>query len=512
MGNLSVNYKKAIFDELANNISSNESKYYAFASNPILYANGIPAIQTNDLDSTFTFDWQMIFGKKISATDIAPIITNIPYTTNTVYSRYDNTDINLLNENYYVVTPPGTVGGDYTVYKCIDNANGTPSLYQPNNVQVSTFSTLDGYLWKYIYSISSSNYSKFSSAQYVPVYPNTTIQAAAANNSGVEVVVISNSGVGYATYDDGLVGSVNSTAIQIISNTSSGINNFYTNNAIYVYSNVNPTASQLFLITNYVSNTSGNFVYVNTAPNTALITAGYNYKISPAVVFNSDGSSPAGYSVINAVSNSIANVVIINKGSNISWANASIQSNSIFGSGATLYPIVPPAGGHGSSPATELDMNGFMISFTFANNESNNIITNVTYNKIGLIKNPYTLNANGSKGSTAVTSNTFNQLLKANVFMSSAFTVGTTVVGSTSKSLGTVAFANTSTVYLTGDKYFVNNEIITSTSNSLLFSTININTSGDIYSKDLLPLYIQNITNVTRSNTQSESFKLIIQI
>ena len=39
-----------------------------------------------------------------------------------------------------------------------------------------------------------------------------------------------------------------------------------------------------------------------------------------------------------------------------------------------------------------------------------------------------------------------------------------------------------------------------------------IYTKGDLYAKDIEPLYIQNIDNVTRSNTQTESYKLVIEI
>ena len=46
----------------------------------------------------------------------------------------------------------------------------------------------------------------------------------------------------------------------------------------------------------------------------------------------------------------------------------------------------------------------------------------------------------------------------------------------------------------------------------VLVANITINTLGDIYATDIKPLYVQNINNVNRSNTQTESFKLVIQI
>ena len=43
-------------------------------------------------------------------------------------------------------------------------------------------------------------------------------------------------------------------------------------------------------------------------------------------------------------------------------------------------------------------------------------------------------------------------------------------------------------------------------------SNISINTLGDLYVKDLKPIYVQNINNINRSGDQTESFKLIIQV
>ena len=100
---------------------------------------------------------------------------------------------------------------------------------------------------------------------------------------------------------------------------------------------------------------------------------------------------------------------------------------------------------------------------------------------------------------------------RANVTSGAIFTVGDTVTGQNSGAVGTVAYSNSTVLYLTGDKYFSNNETIAS-SNGTVVSTIQINTLGNIYTKDITPIYIQNITNVTRSNTQTESYKLIVQV
>ena len=64
-------------------------------------------------------------------------------------------------------------------------------------------------------------------------------------------------------------------------------------------------------------------------------------------------------------------------------------------------------------------------------------------------------------------------------------------------------------VYLIGDKYFQNGENIIASNGAT--TTLLINSHPQIYSKDISPMYIQNINSINRLDTQSESFSLIIQ-
>lgn len=522
MGKILPSYTKEIIQELVDNIISNTSHYYAFGSNPVAYVNTTPSVANNDYDTAFVNDWQMLFGKKITGGDIVPVISKSVWTANNVYTMYNNISDTLnTNNDFYVVTEPSIVGGSYHVYKCIDNANGSYSTVDPSSISVptqpTTFKTLpDGYKWRYMYSISSKNYEKFSSDDYIPVYSNATISASAINYSGVEVVQIVNSGVGYSTYHDGIVKANPNNSVIQIDNAASENNDFYVNNSIYIYNTFDSTA-QITDIVNYVANGSGKFVFVNPTVNTAIITPSVSqYKISPKVKFETDGdNNPIAYSVINTTSNSIQSVVVLDIGTNISWANVEIQSNNSFGSGANLYAIVPPPGGHGSDPITELNVKGVSLAFTFANTESNTIPTsNVLYNKIGLIKNPYSLSANISTGTitktTRYTANTFNQLLTANISPSYTFNIGESVTGNTSGARGTVVYSNTTVVYLSGDKSFIDGEYISNNSGNFV-TTISINEVGDIFTKDLKPLYIENINNVNRIDDQTESYRLTIK-
>ena len=523
MGKILPSYTKELIQELVDNIVSNTSHYYAFGSNPVAYSGGTtPNVANNDYDTLFINDWQMLFGKKITGSDIVPVIEKNTWAANSVYSMYNNLSntVNTTND-FYVITEPSIIGGAYHVYKCIDNANGSYSTVDPSSISIptqpTTFKTLpDNYKWRYIYSISSKNYEKFSSADYAPVYTNATIASTATNYAGVEVVQIVNGGIGYSTYHNGVVQANPNNSLIQIENSASENNDFYVNNSIYIYNTFDSTA-QITDIVDYVANTSGKFVFVNPTVNTDIINSSISqYRISPKVKFESDGdNNPIAYSVINTTSNSIQSVVILDIGTNISWANVKIQSNSAFGAGANMYAVVPPPGGHGSDPVTELNVKGVAVSFVFANTENTTIPTsNTLYNKIGIIKNPYALSANISTGTvtktTRYTSNTFNQLLTANVSPSYTFNVGENVVGNTSGARGIVTFSNSTIVYLSGDKSFIDGEFIYNNAGNFVTS-ISINEVGDIFTKDLKPLYVENINNINRVDDQTESYRLTIK-
>lgn len=510
MGKILPKFKASVAEDMINTITSNSAQYYAYASNPVELTDGVPTETLDTMSSYFDSSWNILFGKKLSNNDVVPMVDNIVWTTNTVYSRYDNTQ-DISNTEYYVVATPASPGGYYHVFKCIDNANNGYSTDKPDQVQASTFTKSDGYMWRYLYSISDANYSKFATTDYVPLYSNSTIVSGAYNYTGVEVVPIVSGGAGYDSYHEGVIRSVPNTTLLQIENDASSVTNFYQNNSIYLTNNSEPTG-QLLTISSYVSNSSGNWVYLGEVANTSIITSGItNYVISPRVLFDTDGDEqPKAYTTISNTANSISTITVIDPGYGITRANATIVTSivSAVSSVANVYCIVPPPGGHGSDPTGELRSSGMGISISFSGTESNTIPANILYNKIGILKNPYVLNANNSKG-VALSSNTFSAVLEANV-SGHTYTAGENVQGDTSTARGVVAFANSTVIYISGDKHFIDDETITNDTGDT--GTISINTLGDIYTKDLMPLYYRNTVDVSRANTQVESFKLILEV
>ena len=514
MGNLLPSYKKALFEELVNSISSNTSQYYAYASNPKEYTGLVPETTKDIYSSNFENSWNMIFGKKITENDIMPVIKKNLWQPGVVYDQYDNNSETIFDDNnYYVITQPELVGGDYYVYKCIGNANGNISTVDPQSGSTNKIGNFitepDQYVWRYVTTISSALYNKFATSDYAPVYPDTTVSTSAGNNSGIDAVLVVNNGIGYSTYDNGLVQQVNnSTTVRIGSPITSNTPGFYAGCSIYFYGTNLPGV--LKTISQYVCNSVGNWVITsNSFELSDVVAYNSNYIISPKVNFETDAITiPQAYSVVDPSSNTISSIVVINNGSNVSWANASVQT-TIYGTGAKLQAVVSPPGGHSGNPEVELNMQGYCISFGFNNNENDTIVSNTAYNKIGLIKNPYSINSVSGSKTSRYSANTFSSVVKASV--SHTFNKGEIVKGATTGALGTVVFANSSQVFLVGDKDFVNGEFLSNTT-ALNITAMNITTRGDLYTKDIIPLYVQNINNVDRQPNQSESFKIIIKL
>jgi hypothetical protein len=163
----------------------------------------------------------MVALKKINSSDARRVVPRRKWTSGTTYDMYRN-DYSRTNTaavsgatNLYAATY-FVVNSDYRVYECLrngmdpDNPNGKPSLDEPTFTDLeprSAGTSGDGYLWKYLYTIKPSDIVKFESTDYIPVpsdwetsTDNSAVRANAVDGS-IKVVTISNRGVGIGTAD-----------------------------------------------------------------------------------------------------------------------------------------------------------------------------------------------------------------------------------------------------------------------------------------------------------------------
>jgi len=182
---------KEAFDEPAN------TTMYFFLGGVTEYAT--PASPPSPGSATANIEyypWRDMFAvKRIQASDISHVIPRHDWSSNTVYIQYDDTSTNITTDEFYVLTD------EYNVYKCLFNNKNAVSINKPTGTDVQSTTTADGYIWKYMYSVSTSDALKFLTSSHIPVKYLTSSDGStqwsvqqAAIDGAIEVIVLSNSG------------------------------------------------------------------------------------------------------------------------------------------------------------------------------------------------------------------------------------------------------------------------------------------------------------------------------
>lgn len=131
----------------------------------------------------------LMFVKKIGASDVSMVCRSIEWLQGTVYDMWDHTQ-DMTEKDFYVMTDA------FQVYKCLDNNNGAASTIRPAGTSVYPLRTSDGYLWKYMYTIPVFKRSRFISSTNIPV--QVALTDSFYNNGSIEAATVTAAGSGYA--------------------------------------------------------------------------------------------------------------------------------------------------------------------------------------------------------------------------------------------------------------------------------------------------------------------------
>lgn len=482
--------------------------FYVFAGRADPYANEFEpdVAYENDYDAHFYQYDHMLFGKKVSNTDIAIMARRVQWTSNTEYAEYDDRDQELPSKDFFVITD------DYHVFKCIYNNLDAPSTVQPANTSSSTLpATLaDGYRWQYMYTVPAGDRSKFITQNYVPLKDDATVIANAANGAILNIKV-EVAGSEYPCHSNSIVATSNGSNLVIVGTGASTVQDYYANCTLTVFGAGNVVTNRR-IASSYDDNGSRTLILANTF-NANQIAAGYTYSIAPSLDVDGDGADFEGYLVMNANNGAIVRAEIVDGGQDYARATANVVSGTAFGSGADLRPIISPPGGHGANARGELYARHLCVSATFANTMTGGQPTEMKYRSIGLLKNPepYT-------GNTQVTGVDFNQTVTLTVANTSTkvFDSGEIILGNVSGARMIVAFSNSSiakvTAYPADGEDPIIGEVLTGQESGAQFTLTNIGDAPDLKAFSGEVLYIQNVEPIQRSNTASEQCKLVIRL
>ncbi|NDG29051.1 hypothetical protein EB118_02995 [bacterium] len=380
-------FKESI-SEPANNI------YYVFAGRSSPYSNlndDVANVVNSNFEVNINSYKQMVFGKKVSNTDVKIMVPRYDWVANTTYTSFrSNTDLSACN--YYAVV---NAISNFHVFKVLDNNNDSPSTVPPNFAETGAddeyYRTSDGYVWKYMYTIDRGNFDKFATENFIPVIPNSNVSSNAISGA-IDLITLSYNGSNYNTY---FANTFLSSDISIggdetlynLANNANSSNNFYNNS--YLYISGGKGIGQIRKIVGYSVSGSQKIVQLESIF-TVTPDSTSSYEITPSVDIVGDGSGAIARAVVNTnSSNSISKIEIIERGSGYTYASANVIGNTGgISNAATLEVILGPKGGHGYDAEAELGGKYLGISVTFANSESNTISVENDFRTFGLIKDP----------------------------------------------------------------------------------------------------------------------------
>lgn len=212
-------------ENYASNITSGDTSLYFYFGNPVSWAT-VPGGSNNDTNPPIPKDtlfeekrtWDGIIGlKKITGSDIKRAFRRVNWTSSQYYDMYRDdydgstvTGVSLAGE--FTNTKPASLsrsnnvvlvndGGVYKLYRCIDNrssATGNPiaSTTKPTFTTTNIATLADGYKWKYLGELSSTDVNDFLTTTHCPL---PTVIGAAAAAGHITSIVLTNRGSGYTS-------------------------------------------------------------------------------------------------------------------------------------------------------------------------------------------------------------------------------------------------------------------------------------------------------------------------
>jgi hypothetical protein len=142
------------------------------------FNDNAPPTPVDDVSELSAAYRDMLSAKLISPSDVSLVAPRYDWTSGTIYTQYTNSS-DLFDPSgglapFFVLTDT------LNVYKCLNNSkNGVAvaSTVKPTGTGTSVINCSDGYQWKYMFTVSSSDVLKFVTNEWIPVKTLTTNDA-----------------------------------------------------------------------------------------------------------------------------------------------------------------------------------------------------------------------------------------------------------------------------------------------------------------------------------------------
>ena len=371
------------------------------------------------------FQRRVIFGNKVTEDNIRYMFHKNAWLTGTIYDDFDDTQ-DILTTNSIVTVSNSE--GDYEVFKCLENNNGSASTSTPSftGVDPNSYEQIfsgDGYVWKYLFTVAAGDDTVFGTNDSLPLpypsYGNTSVISAAKED--ISQIIIEDTqinlfqqyrfGPATNTTDSSTVSfqsiiqsatSPNVADIRVRATPKSGFSLYTGNDAyknMYLLQTNNNGAMTVYDVLSSSTPSSPDLdidLKINTTDgNSPNLFKNDTFQIVPKISVTrstSTGTPCVAYGIIDQFG-TLQRVAFKNKGSEYKFATATlalptaVATNYTPAQAATLRCVVSPTGGHGSDMISELGMSRLAVITNFSG-EDVAIPDANTYTKVGLIKNP----------------------------------------------------------------------------------------------------------------------------
>lgn len=394
---------------------------YVFIGNHLPWTNeDVPEdISDNVLDEKSIWD-NMYAAKLITGNDVELVVPRINWSTGSDYRQFDDTIelTELVSSNTeQQLNPMYVMNSERNVYLCVCNNVSSISTIEPTGKNITSngnIQTGDGFLWKYMYNVRSSN--KFLTENFMPAPISSqfldydTSPLISVDGELAKIITVNN-GTGYInstiTVSPFVTGC---TVLQVLTTTD----------------NTKPTlanAVSSILNMSILGDGIGGGTFISavndvaqtiTLSSPAVIDSGGSLTVSTRVLIRGDGIGAV--ATAQLANTTVSKVVLTSYGKDYSSADVTIFGT---GTGATARVVLPPKFGHGFNPAKQLGASNVMISMKIGevdSSENGLISVDTTFRQYGLLRDPYKYGSNIPTNKTTsnnVISQTTNVLLIA---------------------------------------------------------------------------------------------------
>ena len=189
---------KSLYDYLTSGI---HVPYITLGKNSPWDTIDVDAVPENNIRNLSRMWQDIIVGRRILVGDVSIVVNRFDWELGESYATYDTDNPNMVSDDnkFYVITD------DNNVYKCLWNNFGAPSTTKPTGTALTTINLADGYVWKYMFTVSFSDADSFLSPQFIPVKLNPSVNETqsivedSATPGAIDSVLIRAKGTGYTT-------------------------------------------------------------------------------------------------------------------------------------------------------------------------------------------------------------------------------------------------------------------------------------------------------------------------